>query len=212
MVGSGSGGAGDSRRAYFRESWLEMVGGNFQIRLFRAVPTFFLGVTLGGAGKVLRRIPYPNFLCPIFTFALIWLGCIGTSRGILLLLVYLVGITGFACDVQKTAGRFINAVAPLGQLTYSIYLIQGLFGPSLFSFALERLHVSALVHNCLIVSAALPLLILSYLSFAYFETPARHWISSLGSRRAVPPVRPVVLPEEAPRGEIPTAPAEASTP
>jgi peptidoglycan/LPS O-acetylase OafA/YrhL len=180
--------------------------------IFRAMPTFLIGVTVGGSSSMLRRIPYPNLLFPIFAGGLIWLGFMGVSRGILLVLVYLVGITGFACDVQKTAGRFICAVAPFGQLTYSIYLIHMVFEPTLFHFVYARIPVSPWVHNCLILSTFIPLLVLSYLSFKYFETPARRWVTGLGRNRGARAAQPVTGLGETPQIESSAPPLENSAP
>ena len=169
---------------FWTHGW-EWTNATYSYGFFRAIPTFFFGVALGGSGRVLRRIPYPNILFGIFACGVFALGFMGAPHGILYLLVYLIGITGFACDVQGTAGRFISAVAPLGQLTYSIYLIHGILEPSLFNFVYARLQVSAWLRNSIIAATFVPMVMLAYLSFVYFETPARRWVSGLGSKRTV---------------------------
>jgi peptidoglycan/LPS O-acetylase OafA/YrhL len=148
----------------------------------RALPTFLFGVALGGASHVLQRIPYPHLLFPFFGCGIFVLGFMGASRGILLPFVYLIAITGFACDVQRKEGWFVHAFAPLGQLTYSIYLLHLLFEGWIFS-SLDRLHLSPWLQDGIVVAAFFPFLIFAYLSFVYFETPARRWVSSLGCKR-----------------------------
>ena len=148
----------------------------------RAIPSFLIGITLGGASRVLRRIPFPSLLFPLFGASTIVLGSAGISRGVLLTLTYMTAVTAFACDVQGSQSRVIRTLAPLGQLTYSIYLIHGLVMPTFFNFVLRRLHLSPWINNSLILATFVPLVAISYFSYSYFEAPARRWVQSLGSK------------------------------
>ena len=149
----------------------------------RALPSFLIGITLGGASHLLRQIPFPGLLFSLFTAGIFLLGFAGTSRGVLLTLTYLTAAAAFACDIQRSESWAIRTFAPLGQLTYSIYLIHGLIMPTLFNFVFRKLPLSPWMNNFLILATFAPLMAFSYFSYSYFEIPARRWVQSLGSNR-----------------------------
>ena len=103
----------------------------------------------------------------------------GVSQLITLLLVYTVAIAAVAadltrCPVEATVQRF----APLGQLTYSIYMWHLLFISFLLNVIGDKfLHGNALFTAILVVvTCYICIFITSYLSFFFIETPARRWI------------------------------------
>lgn len=158
-------------------TWTEHFG------VVRAIPAFMFGVVLGGSKRYLKSLPYPQVMLVIAGSAFFLLGYFCSARSILLLLVYLIAISAFAADTQAASNSLIKAAAPLGVLTFSIYMIHALFMPVFFGFLFRRMHLAPLANNLSICLCVFPLLAVSYLSYRHFETPARRWISSLGTRQ-----------------------------
>ncbi len=152
----------------------------FSFGFLRALPSFLFGVTIGGSDKLLRRIPSPNIFLFVVTCALLALGLMGSARGLLMILVYLVAVFAFAADVHRIVGTFTRFFAPFGTLTYSIYMIHRLVQAFVFKFILRKLHLNPWLNNLSVISSFLLLMFIAYWSYLYIEMPARRWISSLG--------------------------------
>ena len=75
---------------------------------------------------------------------------------------------------------FVKRLAPLGQLTYSIYMWHGLLILVLMNALGDKLlHGNPIALPILTFVCYAGILITSYLSFFYLETPARRWIDAL---------------------------------
>jgi peptidoglycan/LPS O-acetylase OafA/YrhL len=92
-------------------------------------------------------------------------------------------ISAYAADVRKMAAPLIASVAPLSVLTYSIYMLHGIYSMFVFHFAAFYLRSSLPLCIVFIVVSYFVLLALAYFSYIYFEGPARRWISSLGGAK-----------------------------
>jgi peptidoglycan/LPS O-acetylase OafA/YrhL len=108
-----------------------------------------------------------------------WLQIPGALRA---LPTFLVGLGLFFHGVrQPRPGALVRRLAPLGQLTYSVYMLHWtvlavlLTGVGQRLLALPRPAMIALGLGCFGVVVAL-----AYLSFVFVELPARRWLNRLG--------------------------------
>ena len=165
-------------------TWTEWAA---QYSFLRALPAFLFGIALGRYSSLLKRIPVPHLLLPVSAVLFLASGFLGLSRIFSLLFVYAIVTSAYAADVQKRPSRFIIAVAPLGLLTYSIYMLHIVYQNIAIRFLQVFFHLSRPANNVAVVLSFLPLLVLAYLSYKYFEIPARRWISSFtGFRKTAP--------------------------
>lgn len=162
---------------------------------FRALPSFMFGVSLGASSPKLARIPIPEHLLVLFLGIFFASGWLGTPRAFLLLNIYLIAIVACAADASGITARWVRKLAPLGTLTYSIYMIHGPLGSFTLNPLSKRLSRSAASSHSGIAGIAIDaaliamypvLLSISYLSYRYFETPARRWLSGSKSIRVAP--------------------------
>jgi peptidoglycan/LPS O-acetylase OafA/YrhL len=106
---------------------------------------------------------------------------------VLLALLYLTAFAVVAADARKET-EFIRKLSPLGQLTYSSYMIHQLVLIVLVSGPVARLvHLRGVGLNLVVILAVLMLWPISYLSYVRLETPARRVLTRLlGARRQHP--------------------------
>lgn len=146
----------------------------------RALPSFLIGVGLWFIRGQLARFPSPE--------AVLWVSliCLCAAMGfrahvaVVLALVYLVASAAIAADLQGRSSTVVSAIAPLGQLTYSIYMWHGVL-ILLFMNALgdKLLHGGLGIQIPLAALTYTMLLVGGYYSFLYLETPARRWIDGI---------------------------------
>ena len=152
-------------------SWIELSP------VLRALPSFVFGAALFYNRSVVSRLPAPGFILAVATACLIVAMMSGVSQLITLLLVYTVAIAAVAADLEGVPSATVRSFAPLGQLTYSIYMWHLLFISFLLNAIGDKfLHGNALFTAILVVTCYICIFITSYLSFFYIETPARRWI------------------------------------
>jgi peptidoglycan/LPS O-acetylase OafA/YrhL len=164
-----------TREALFTsEAW-----GDMQPYL-RAAPSFIIGVGLWFSRDWLRSFPLAQ---PILVASLIGLvfAMMRAAPGIVVLtLIYLTTIAAIAADLQRKSGPIVVTVAPLGQLTYSIYMWHGLFITVLMNGLGDKfLHARAGVMAPLALVTYALILGCSYISYLSIETPARRWVDRL---------------------------------
>lgn len=100
-------------------------------------------------------------------------------NGLLIGLAYLLPAFAIAAD-RRGAGPWVRRLAPLGQLTYSMYLIHGLvITAALNAIADKLLHLRGVAMIGATALSWLAVLMLSRWSLAWFETPARDAINAL---------------------------------
>ncbi len=145
--------------------------------VLRALPSFVCGAALFYNRNIVSRLPAPGFTLAAATAGSIAAMISGMPQLVILLIVYLVAIAAVAADTAGVSSAHVRLLAPLGQLTYSIYMWHLLvilvfiyIGGSEFSY--QHGYMGAAIG----IVCYLSILIISYLSFFYIETPARRWI------------------------------------
>lgn len=146
--------------------------------IVRAVPGFCVGMMLYHWREALGRLPGSRALLAA-TLALFAGGLLaGWSKGVLVLLAYLVGALGVAADMRGKASPAVHHLAPLGRLTYSAYMLHPVV-QSLFIVLLGRglLRLDGWPLTLWSVLAIGVALALSYASLCLFEEPLRRRLS-----------------------------------
>jgi peptidoglycan/LPS O-acetylase OafA/YrhL len=164
-------------------SWLEW---SFNGGVLRALPSFLLGIIAFGHRGALGRIPKAaGWLlagCAAFVVACL-LQC---PKPLVLLLVYGIGAFGIAASEQPSS-RVARRLAPLGQLTYSLYMLHPLVQTVLLTgVGATALKLSGMSMNLFVVGVMVLMVPIAWLSLVIFERPARRWMTRLlGARPAV---------------------------
>lgn len=147
---------------------------------FRAFPAFVLGIVLQRSRPLLAAIPHAWGWAIVSTVLLVVGSFFGWSFAVLLMLAYLCATLALAADCTGPANPTVARLAPLGQLTYGIYMIHLLvittlvngIGDKLLKLPVGRLSIVLIVSYAIIG-------MLSLASFKYVEGPARRWIDRL---------------------------------
>lgn len=146
--------------------------------VLRALPPFLIGA--GIAAIRLPAIPYGSVVLTGLTVVMLACMMVGAPLFVQLALVYAVGICAAAADRNGRAGRVVRAVAPLGQLTYSLYMWHSLAILVIINALGDKLlrgGPALMIGLTLLCYAVLG--IWSYISFEFIETPARRWVDRL---------------------------------
>jgi peptidoglycan/LPS O-acetylase OafA/YrhL len=155
-------------------SWIELQP------VLRAVPSFILGAALFYNRKIISRLPAPGLILAVATAGLIVAMMSAVSQLMILLIVYTVAIAAVAADLQGVPSATVRRLAPLGQLTYSIYMWHLLLILLLTNAVGQQfLGGNALSMTILGIACYIIIFIISYLSFFFIETPARRWIDRI---------------------------------
>jgi peptidoglycan/LPS O-acetylase OafA/YrhL len=148
--------------------------------VLRALPSFAFGAALFYNRKSVARLPVPGFALAAATICLILAMVSGVSQMVTLLIVYTVAIAAVAADLQGLPSAAVRRLAPLGQLTYSIYMWHLLFILILMNAVDDKLlHVSPVSSVLFVLACYVSIFVMSYFSFFFIETPARRWIDSI---------------------------------
>ena len=162
------------------QPWYERT---YDFGVVRSVPAFLFGGLLASHRHLLGRIPAAPVLMWIGLALFVVLRLAEAPAALRLACIYLIPVFGLAADQGRRAGRAIRVIAPLGQLTYSIYMLHLPVAWTVLLFAGPRLGVTGVAMNLLILVTGLVILpVVSILSLRLFETPMRRWWS--GGRRA----------------------------
>lgn len=166
-------------------SWIELSP------VLRALPSFVLGAALFYNRSFISRIPAPGFILAVATVGLITAMVTGVSQLLTLLIVYSVVIAAVAADLEDVPSAAVRHLAPLGQLTYSIYMWHLLFILSFVTFGSTLLHRHLFLSALVAAACYTCIFIMSYLSFFFIETPARRWVDAIalfkrGSSQSLP--------------------------
>ncbi|MCC2976603.1 acyltransferase [Sphingomonas sp. PL-96] len=155
--------------------------------VLRAVPAFLFGALLDCHRPLLGRIVWAPTLMWATLALFVALRLAEASPLLRLACVYLVPLFGLAADQRQHAARTVRAIAPLGQLTYSLYMLHIPVAWVVLSFAAPRLHLGdGEVNVAVLVTAFVVLPIASILSLRLFETPMRRWLGTPGQARTGP--------------------------
>jgi peptidoglycan/LPS O-acetylase OafA/YrhL len=146
----------------------------------RALPSFLIGVGLWFLREPLKRIPAPRTLLLFAVPALLASMVTGQGTPLVLFLTYLAAALAVSADLVGSPHRIVKLIAPLGQLTYSIYMWHALFILLALTAINQYLpHASSLEMSILALLTYAGIVGWSYLSFTVVETPARRWLDSL---------------------------------
>jgi len=146
----------------------------------RALPSFIIGVGMWFLRDTLQRIPYARALLAVAVVSLVCSMMTAAPVLVVLSLIYVTAVAAIAADLQKKVGRIVTVVAPLGQLTYSIYMWHEMFILVLMNSLGDKvLHAGAAAMVPLALLTYGLILAWGYVSFIYLETPARQWVDSL---------------------------------
>jgi len=154
--------------------------------VLRAVPSFAFGVALFGAraalgGSGAGRLFWAalaGFVAAIFA---------GLPPPWLLLAAWAVVALGVAADAGGRRGVVVRRLAPLGQLTYGVYMLHGAVLMLSCNILLDRvLHLTGAARNAWVVASMVAVLPVSWASYALFERPARRALSRWRPGRARP--------------------------
>jgi peptidoglycan/LPS O-acetylase OafA/YrhL len=155
-------------------SWVEISP------VLRALPSFVFGAALFYNRNIVSRLPAPGFVLAAATAGSIAAMMSGAPQLLTLLIIYLVAIAAVAADAAGVSSALVRRLAPLGQLTYSIYmwhlLLILIFINVAGSYFLPANGYPAAI---LPIACYSSILIISYLSLFYIETPARRWIDGI---------------------------------
>jgi peptidoglycan/LPS O-acetylase OafA/YrhL len=155
-------------------SWIELSP------VLRALPSFVFGAALFYNGSIVSKLPAPGFILAVATAGMIAAMISGVQQLLTLLIVYTVGIAAVAADLEGIPSSVVRRLAPLGQLTYSIYMWHMILVLIfLNTFGSELLHGHMLTAAIVASACYLCIFIISYLSYFFIETPARRWIDGI---------------------------------
>jgi peptidoglycan/LPS O-acetylase OafA/YrhL len=171
---------------------MENVGSRSWVDLWpalRALPSFMVGVSLFCLRDKIDKIPMPGPLLLVSLVLLIASMITDRPHFLVIGIVYAVVITAVAADAQRTVSRSVKRLAPLGQLTYSIYMWHSLVILIVMNAIGDKLLHASTGLTCVLGLCSYAIIFgVSYLSYFAVETPARRFIDNLGSnpRRAAP--------------------------
>ena len=147
---------------------------------FRAFPAFVLGLLLHRSKPLLAAVSHAWTWAIASATLLVAGSFFGWSYTVLLTLAYLCAALALAADCGGRAGPVVARLAPLGQLTYGIYMIHLLVITTLVNGIGDKLLKLSQVQLAIVLVASYAVIgLLSLLSFKYVEGPARGWIDGL---------------------------------
>lgn len=155
----------------------------FDSGVARAFPSFLLGMLFRQNRDLVARIPHPLVLAGLLLGLFltgVWIGSPPTS---LVFVLYGLAATLVAADLRRDPHPLVRRAAPLGQLTYSSYMIHVFIFSILVSPpVVQRLGLSDEARNWCVFGAMILVWIVSYFSYVFFESPARRAIGRFVTR------------------------------
>lgn len=145
----------------------------------RAIPMFVFGMGLCYARATVARIPRPGLLLALGMIAL-FIAMFNGMPALATILCFIVVALGVAADMSGRKSRIATKLAPLGQLTYSLYMIHWLVILVLLNGVGDKLlHLHGVQMIALALFTYTVIGLVGYLSYTLFETPARRWVDRL---------------------------------
>lgn len=166
--------------------WLKWT---FEWGAIRAVPSFLLGAVLCFNRERLRGLPGAGALFGLGLVSLFAGALLGLPTILLLALAYLTLVGGIAGDLSGKTSGIVERIAPFGLLSYAIYMLHMLVLTAA-NFAAASLGLTGAARTIVMGGAVLAVLPLSYLSYLFFETPCRRWLTA---RRSAYPAQAIPL-------------------
>jgi peptidoglycan/LPS O-acetylase OafA/YrhL len=146
----------------------------------RVLPAFLIGLTLYSFRDALRQVPYARALLLAAAMAFVGGLALEAPRGVLLVIVYLIGAFAFAADLQGRVASPVRRLAPLGAITYGVYMLHPLvrtIGMPVGRALHLDVNLVAVINTALVFVAA-------YLSYNLFEVPMRRLLAPRRRRPA----------------------------
>jgi peptidoglycan/LPS O-acetylase OafA/YrhL len=173
--------------------WLEW---SFDFGVLRALPTFLLGMISYHHRQLLGRVPraagWLLAACLLFLAG----SLLQWPKLLLLLVIYTIGALGIAASEQPSS-RAARRLAPLGQLTYSLYMLHPLVQTVLLTgIGATILKLRGLPMTLFVLAGLAAMVPIAWLSLVLFERPTRRWLTRLmGGKRAAPPEPAMFTPD-----------------
>lgn len=163
-------------RAPLQTDWTNWT---YDFGVIRAVPSFVLGLALGRSDDILARLPRPRLLLALALLAFLAASLLPVGDIVRLVATYLIVVFGLAADRRGVASRLVLTAAPLGRLTYSLYMLH--MPVALIFISAAGKHVlgltGAAMNIWVVITAVTALPVAAIASFTLFETPLRRWIA-----------------------------------
>ncbi len=155
--------------------------GTYDFGIARGAPAFLTGILLAQTPG-LARLPAPRLLLLAAISGVVVACALPAPNAVRVGSLYLVVALALAVDRQVRAGGLVRAIAPLGRLTYSIYMLHHLVAALLVTAVAEKaLGLTGAGRNLVILASGLVVLpAVATASLLLFEGPMRRWISGRG--------------------------------
>jgi peptidoglycan/LPS O-acetylase OafA/YrhL len=151
--------------------------------VLRAIPSFLLGVLLARASAPLAKIPAPGLLMGLSLAALALECALGADPFTRIVTTYAVAAFALAADRRRQVTAVMRGLAPMGRLTFSIYMLHHPLGWALISVVgVKILHLSGVELNLAVAATAVLVAPLSVASLFLFEEPMRRVLSGRGKK------------------------------
>lgn len=160
-------------------------GLTWNFSFIRAFPSFLLGVLLAQSTGWSERLPRPGLLLGLFGAVFVAECFFQAGYPLRMVTVWIIAACALAADRQRKVSPVIRGLAPLGQLTYSIYMLHHPVGWLCISVLARRvLHLQGLPLNLAIAFVTFVLLpLVATASLFLFETPLRKRLSGRSAKR-----------------------------
>lgn len=139
----------------------------------RAIPGFLIGVTTFIYRDQLRELPRPRLLLLVAALGFFAGLILSVDRGILLIDVYLIALFAFASDLQGNATAMVRRIAPLGAITYGVYMLH----PLVRTVGMPFGKALGLNVNAIVIIDFIVLFPAAYLSYIFIEMPLRRMLA-----------------------------------
>lgn len=162
----------------------------YDFSVLRALPGFLLGITLHLWREELARLPVPGWFFFPTIVALVAMMLLVREQGLIVLCAYAAVMLIYAMDRRTIPGRAMIRLSALGQLTYSAYMLHPLVQTVFLNAIGKRiLDLQGTALTLYAWATVLLLLVFSYLSLLWVETPSRNLIRRT-RREKIPPLTP----------------------
>lgn len=161
--------------AFYSDTWHTWTSNGGAVR---ALPSFLLGNLIYQERDLVKKIPLAN-TCLFMSLLSVTIGFVWNFPDIVLLvLLYCAVLAAVASDLENKTPKLLKKIAPLGQLTYSIYMIHYLWLMLTVSFLAERvMQLQGIALDISVGISVLSVVGISYLSLQLFENPSRQSIT-----------------------------------
>ncbi|MBK5264579.1 MAG: acyltransferase [Alphaproteobacteria bacterium] len=151
---------------------------SYDLGVVRAIPGFLFGMSLWAYRHELGRLPFADAV--LVALMLLFAGGVlaQAGRGAMVALTYAIAAVALAADQGGKSRSLLTLVAPLGTLTYGIYMLH----PLVRTVGFPVLTSAGYSGNAAITICGLLVLPLAYISYFWFENPARRWLSRVRLR------------------------------